>query len=286
MTFEKFSWENGIFYKQVIEKGHGYFRPVLESECDITISLNNQYSDLNHVCGEELNSLGIDLNNILSLKIGSPSAVAMVTIEKCIMSMREGEKSLFCFNLPKDTKIKVKGMDDEVQIQNPFVCISIHLRLVHQSTHSCNLASSEKYDLALNHKEEGRLLFPANTELAFIRFSTALKYLATIPTYSEKASTLLGLSAEEKEKYDDLKCKCFLNMAACQVKAECYEGVVQNCNQALSLQPKNIKGLYRRGKAYQAIGNLAQARSDAVKLLNIAPRNKEGIDFLNELNLK
>lgn len=52
------------------------------------------------------------------------------------------------------------------------------------------------------------------------------------------------------------------NRAACYLKTESYEQAVDDCNEALKLQPTMMKALFRRGQAYDALGKMEEALKD------------------------
>lgn len=57
-----------------------------------------------------------------------------------------------------------------------------------------------------------------------------------------------GMSEEEKLRRDALLLAAHLNVAMCSLKLGEHRTVVTHCNQALTLDSKNEKALYRRGK--------------------------------------
>jgi tetratricopeptide (TPR) repeat protein len=61
------------------------------------------------------------------------------------------------------------------------------------------------------------------------------------------------------------------NRAACllQVKPVNYENVVLECTLALEAHPKFGKALFRRARAYEAMGKLQLALSDVQSLLEV-----------------
>lgn len=58
-----------------------------------------------------------------------------------------------------------------------------------------------------------------------------------------------GKTDFEKSELRRLKLALFLNIAACNIKTKDYESAVAACNEALKLDPYNVKGLYRRARA-------------------------------------
>lgn len=73
------------------------------------------------------------------------------------------------------------------------------------------------------------------------------------------------------------------NRAACFLKLNQLSSALDDCTQALQMNPNDVKSRYRRAIAYQAAGNLTSAFSDVKILLSIDPRNKEATELARKL---
>lgn len=58
-----------------------------------------------------------------------------------------------------------------------------------------------------------------------------------------------GKNDFERNELRKLKLTMYLNIAACNIKTKDYEAAVASCNEALKLDPYNVKALYRRARA-------------------------------------
>ena len=54
---------------------------------------------------------------------------------------------------------------------------------------------------------------------------------------------------KEQAQLNDFKLKIYLNLAICYLKIKNYIDSIESCNEALALDPKNVKALFRRSKA-------------------------------------
>ena len=256
MGFTECPFPGGCFYKmpEVVKEGQGHERPLLETEVTFTVGRQNTLSLIDGLPNDQLENLGFVFEKPLKATIGSPENVFMIIIEKCLMSMRKGEAATFAFDISDHLEADEDGKfwDSYFEEKRDIAFIYFVLELTDMSTpkSASSLTTKEKYNLALSHKEQGRKIFPKNSEIAFAEFSTALSYLITIPTYSPLIQSMSEISDEEKLEYDKLRCVCYLNLAACQAKSGNHDAVIDNCTKALSIEPENTKGLYRRGKAY------------------------------------
>lgn len=71
----------------------------------------------------------------------------------------------------------------------------------------------------------------------------------------------------------------FLNIAACNIKTKDFETAVAACDEALKLDPYNIKALYRRarGRALpinSGVEDFRMALADLKRLIELDPNNK------------
>eukprot|EP01133_Synstelium_polycarpum_P000395 gene395-464_t len=76
---------------------------------------------------------------------------------------------------------------------------------------------------------------------------------------------------------------CYLNMALCFTKLNKLKDAIQSCNEALALNPKDVKGLFRRGKAYSLQSDHDEAIQDFNKVLELDPENKDAKFELNKI---
>ena len=117
-------------------------------------------------------------------------------------------------------------------------------------------------DLLLEEKERGNAMFKAGDyEQALMFYSSALKGAKQVSNIM-MAVTLL------------------CNKAAVLLKMENYQRCIEECNEALQLQPDAIKALYRRAQAYKATKDLASAYKDLAFLLKLQPTNAEAIALM------
>ncbi|KAL2613279.1 hypothetical protein R1flu_024971 [Riccia fluitans] len=77
------------------------------------------------------------------------------------------------------------------------------------------------------------------------------------------------------------------NRAACllQLKPIIYENVVQECSLALEAHPKFGKALFRRARAYEAMGKLQLALADVSFLLQQESNNQEALELAKRLRV-
>ena len=59
----------------------------------------------------------------------------------------------------------------------------------------------------------------------------------------------LGTTDEEKDQVKKIKVSTYLNIAACNIKTKVFKEAVLACDEALKLDPNNLKALYRRARA-------------------------------------
>ncbi|KRX19567.1 Peptidyl-prolyl cis-trans isomerase D [Trichinella nelsoni] len=117
-------------------------------------------------------------------------------------------------------------------------------------------------------KSSGNLLFRQERyQMAIARFSKAIRYINYACIYNRP-------NGELESKMVSLVVSCILHSAFCKIRLKDFSGALEDCNEALELDPSNYKAYYRRGQAYH--GKLYHERSlfDLFTALRIAPMDK------------
>jgi len=84
-----------------------------------------------------------------------------------------------------------------------------------------------------------------------------------------------NLKDDEKDKVNkQIKVPVHLNLAACYAKMNDLPKVVENATKALEIDPKNVKGLWRRGAAKTDMGEWLDAKRDLNEASLLEPNNK------------
>ncbi|NXH48389.1 TOM34 protein, partial [Dicaeum eximium] len=91
----------------------------------------------------------------------------------------------------------------------------------------------------------------------------------------EKYSESLKLSKE---------CATYTNRALCYLTLKQYKEAAQDCTEALKLDPKNVKALYRRAQALKELKDYKSSIADIKSLLKTEPKNTAALKLLQELN--
>ncbi|NWZ09447.1 TOM34 protein, partial [Agelaius phoeniceus] len=91
------------------------------------------------------------------------------------------------------------------------------------------------------------------------------------------------------EKYtESLKlnkeCATYTNRALCYLSLKQYKEAAQDCTEALRLDPKNVKALYRRAQALKELKDYKSSIADIKSLLKTEPKNTAALRLLQELN--
>lgn len=97
-----------------------------------------------------------------------------------------------------------------------------------------------------------------------------------------------GETPEEAEQQRKLRLSCALNIAACKLHLQKYEEVIAACDNALELDPDNVKALYRRAEARirpsrSTAYDHDMAIKDLTKAADMEPKNQTVGKLLKEL---
>ncbi|NXQ79170.1 TOM34 protein, partial [Nyctibius grandis] len=110
-------------------------------------------------------------------------------------------------------------------------------------------------------------------------------------TLKEEGNELVKKGNHKKaiEKYSESlklnqECATYTNRALCYLTLKQYKEAVQDCTEALRLDPKNVKALYRRAQALKGLKDYRSSIADIKSLLKTEPKNTAALRLLQELN--
>uniref|UniRef100_A0A663N485 Translocase of outer mitochondrial membrane 34 n=1 Tax=Athene cunicularia TaxID=194338 RepID=A0A663N485_ATHCN len=110
-------------------------------------------------------------------------------------------------------------------------------------------------------------------------------------TLKEEGNELVKKGNHKKavEKYSESlklnqECATYTNRALCYLALKQYKEAVQDCSEALRLDPKNVKALYRRAQALKELKDYKSSIADIKSLLKAEPKNTAALRLLQELN--
>lgn len=90
----------------------------------------------------------------------------------------------------------------------------------------------------------------------------------------------LGQTDFQKKRIHKLKVTTFLNIAACNIKANDFKSSVEACNEVFKLDPDNLRAYYRRARATAlpinaGVPQFRKAVKDLEKLLDLVQKSKD-----------
>ena len=97
---------------------------------------------------------------------------------------------------------------------------------------------------------------------------------------AECYSQALDICPKEEEKERSVY---FKNRAACNLKLQKYKDAISDCLCALTLNPIDIKTIYRYAQALEGMGKESEALIQLKKLLAIEPRNREANEMARRI---
>ncbi|KAJ3109462.1 hypothetical protein HDU96_007226 [Phlyctochytrium bullatum] len=191
------------------------------------------------------------------VKVGDNSLPEAV--EVALTTMRVGEKVAISANpdwgygnkLTKELGLETlasEGFEFEVEL----------LAIESKPKESYEMSKDEKIADSELLKEMGNLYFKDGK----VR-SAAKKYEKAVKNFQYENN----LSSDEKKKVNAMKLPCHLNLAACFLKVQQYDKVIEECNKALAISSHSTKALYRRAQAHLQRIELDQAKNDLLKAI-------------------
>lgn len=123
------------------------------------------------------------------------------------------------------------------------------------------LKKADRMRLVMKNKDEGNELFKGgNYRPAAARYHKALTHTAKF----------FDLSKEDETEVESLKKTLHLNLASCYLKLENWEQALRNCEDALHIDPLNVKALFRRSQYFEHKKDFERALTDVKKCQELA----------------
>lgn len=139
-----------------------------------------------------------------------------------------------------------------------------------------DMTVEERIEAADRRRQHGNELFKEDKLAeAMQQYEMALAYMGD--------DFMFQLFGKYKDMANAVKNPCHLNMAQCLLKLNRYEEAIGQCNMVLAEDEKNIKALFRRGKARATLGQTDDAREDFQKVRKFSPEDKAVIRELRLL---
>lgn len=139
-----------------------------------------------------------------------------------------------------------------------------------------DMTVEERIEAADRRRQQGNGLFKEDKLAeAMQQYEMALAYMGD--------DFMFQLFGKYKDMATAVKNPCHLNMAQCLLKLNRYEEAIGQCNMVLAEDEKNIKALFRRGKARATLGQTDDAREDFLKVRKFSPEDKAVIRELRLL---
>lgn len=262
-------------FKTTLSSGVIGCRPHNHSLCSFVIEdailLNSSYA---HVVERSL-VFSQWQKGTISIKIGSSSTELDRALEIALLDMYVAERSEIILSASNRSR-KIR---DQAVLPEPCIkCIVVlqsatssrltNLNIEEDSSLACLSANEEdKYETALAEKNCGVALFKKQQFVdAFHRFSAGAKILMTLDSF-----ILDGV--EINKEISTLYSTLCSNMAECQLKENNPSHAIILCKKSLDHDPRNVKALYRQAVASWSLGDVEQADSLLIKLLEFDSRN-------------
>uniref|UniRef100_A0A665VJ51 peptidylprolyl isomerase n=1 Tax=Echeneis naucrates TaxID=173247 RepID=A0A665VJ51_ECHNA len=236
--------------RRIITKGQGYSKPNEGAAVEVTVEATSE----GRVFDERELKFEIGDGDSLGLPAG---------VEKAIMSMEQGEESLFTikpkygfgnagnanYNIPGGATLQYK----------------IKLTAFEKAKESWEMNTAEKLEQSSIVKVKGTQYFKEG------KYKQASVQYKRIVSWLEHES---GLLEEDEKKAKALRLAAHLNLAMCFLKLNEPNQALENCDKALQLDGSNEKALFRRGEAFFGMKEYDKARDDFQRVVQLYPANK------------
>lgn len=250
--------QDGSVMKTTLRRGLGmHSKPALGAH--VTVNLVGKLTD---------SETEVDRRDNLEFDVGEADEVDVCTgVEQAVKKMNEGERARIW--LQSSAAYGAQGNSSMGIPADAALVYEVELVKMEAMKESWELSAAERLANAELLKAKGtKLVTRSSWRRAASFYERAEAYL------KDEEGGVGDFTAEETEAKLKTQLALHLNLALCQLKLKEFGKAAACCDQALEVDSKSDKALFRRGQARAALGDLEEARADYRAALAAAPNNK------------
>uniref|UniRef100_A0A7N8XY28 peptidylprolyl isomerase n=1 Tax=Mastacembelus armatus TaxID=205130 RepID=A0A7N8XY28_9TELE len=188
-------------------------------------------------------------------------------LEECVISMHKGEITLLLAD--SQYAYGLLGREPDIPAWAPLL-YQLQLLDIREKTDPLTLPIADRIRIGNQKRERGNFHFQREeNSLAARAYCMALDVLTTC----NKDGSSSGIEAEEEE-VRDYRIKCLNNLATAQLKLGQGDEALHTSRDVLTLEPINVKALFRMGKILSDKGEYKEAMEVLKKALKLEPTTK------------
>uniref|UniRef100_A0A8C4ESB7 peptidylprolyl isomerase n=1 Tax=Dicentrarchus labrax TaxID=13489 RepID=A0A8C4ESB7_DICLA len=182
-------------------------------------------------------------------------------LEECVISMEKGEITLLLAD--SQYAYGLLGREPDIPAWAPLL-YQLQLLDIREKPDPLTLPIADRIRIGNQKRERGNFHFQREEYcLAARAYCMALDMLTT-----------RSKGTPEEEEVQDYRVKCLNNLAAAQLKLEQYDEALHTSRDVLTLEPNNVKALFRAGKLLSDKGEYKEAMEVLKKALKLEPATK------------
>ncbi|KAM7414540.1 hypothetical protein PAMA_019383 [Pampus argenteus] len=188
-------------------------------------------------------------------------------LEECVISMQKGEITLLLAD--SQYAYGLLGREPDIPAWAPLL-YQLQLLDIREKPDPLTLPVADRIRISNQKRERGNFYFQREEYSMAVRaYCMALDMLTTCNRDGNDG----GVEAEEEEVCD-YRVKCLNNLAASQLKLEQYSEALHTSKDVLTLEPNNVKALFRTGKILSDMAEYKEAMEVLKKALKLEPATK------------
>lgn len=256
------SKSGGILRRKLVAGGSKYNNP--NEGADVEIHLQGYYGD----------KLFEERDVVFNLGEGSSKAHNVpYGIEKALYKFTENEKSRL--TLQPKYAFGVQGNAELGIPPNAVVSYIVELQRFTKAAEAWSLNGQQKMECSREFKKKGTDYFSEG------QFRLAVDQYKKIGNFLKAEALLEG---EEETERKSLLCAGNLNQSICYLKLGDHFNAKKAAEEALALEPQNLKGLFRIGLAHVGLQEPEEAKEYFQRVLKDDPKNKVALQQIGVCN--